>query len=362
MRILDLDFAAFRIPLRRPLRIAGKVVDVRAGVLIRLHATDGAIGLGEAAPHPLLGADGVHEVLRAAADLQSMLRAAGPFSLEAFWERVDGVHSRVARAGFEIAGYDLAAQHAGVRLAAMFGGAVRECIPVNAVVDQLEPASAAAAARALVTQGFRCLKLKVSADVTADAERVRRVRAAVGADIRLRIDANGAWTREQAVRFLPQLARHELEYVEQPVMDVEELAHVRHVTGVRIAADECVTGPEIVQQLAAAGAADVVVVKPALLGLRCAAAVIQTAQACGLEAVITSALDTSIGITAAAHLAATLPQPIPCGLATAALLTADLVAEPLVLQQGRLHLPSGAGLGVRLDDVRWRQLTVDSGT
>jgi L-alanine-DL-glutamate epimerase-like enolase superfamily enzyme len=125
---------------------------------------------------------------------------------------------------------------------------------------------------------------------------------------------------------------------------------VRRAVETPIAADECVTDAESVAKLAAMKAADIVVVKPALVGLRTAAEIIRSAGTCGLRAVVTSALDTSIGIAAAAHLAATLPEPmLPCGLATASLLEGDLVRQPLVPRGGWLRLPSGAGLGVTLD-------------
>ena len=104
--------------------------------------------------------------------------------------------------------------------------------------------------------------------------------------------------------------------------------------------------------------ANVIVVKPALLGLRAAVAVVRTAQACGMNVVVTSVLDTSLGIAAALHLAATLPDPVlPCGLATASLLAGDLAHEPLVPRGGWLEVPRGPGLGVQLDTEmlqRWR--------
>jgi L-alanine-DL-glutamate epimerase-like enolase superfamily enzyme len=152
------------------------------------------------------------------------------------------------------------------------------------------------------------------------------------------------------VEFLPQLAAYDLEYIEQPVAGMADLAQVRRAVDVPIAADECVTDAGTVRELAVLGAADIVVVKPALLGLRAAVSVVRTAQACGLGVVVTSALDTSIGIAAALHLAATLPDPaLPCGLATASLLAGDLARDPLTPRSGWLEVPRGPGLGVQLD-------------
>jgi O-succinylbenzoate synthase len=246
--------------------------------------------------------------------------------------------------------WDLAARAAGVPLSDLLSLAVTPRVPVNAIIDMLDPADAASAAHELVSQGFCCLKLKVGRDVRLDVARLAAVRAAAGRQVRLRIDANGVWTLEEAVEFLPQLAAYGLEYVEQPVAGMSDLAQLRRVVEVPIAADECVTDAGTVQRLAAMRAADLIVVKPALLGLRAAVAVVRTAQACGMNVVVTSGLDTSIGIAAALHLAATLPEPVlPCGLATASLLAGDLTREPLTPRGGWIEVPRGPGLGVQLD-------------
>jgi O-succinylbenzoate synthase len=127
---------------------------------------------------------------------------------------------------------------------------------------------------------------------------------------------------------------------------------------VPIAADEVVTSEAAVRMIAAAGAADVIVVKPALVGLTEATRIVRAAEECGLAVVITSTLDSSIGIAAALHLAATLSDPIRhCGLATAPLLAGDLVRDRLMPARGFLHLSDAPGLGVRVnrDDIeQWR--------
>jgi L-alanine-DL-glutamate epimerase-like enolase superfamily enzyme len=389
MNIRQLEVTAFSIPFARPLAIGGTSVEARTGVLVRLHGDDGRVGLGEAAPHPLAGEAVLRDMMQSIAAAREVLHLAGPTELDAVLDRLEAVRSPEARAGLEMACWDLAAQAADVRLAEMLGsdrssrvplltkegsGEVlqrrvsnlplapslarrgfsgptqRRRVPVNALVDRLDPAEAASAARELVSQGFCCLKLKVGGDVRQDIARVAAVRAAVGPQVRLRIDANGVWSLDEALRFLPQLAAYDLDYVEQPVPDAAVLAQVRRAVDVPIAADECVTDAAAVQRLAALRAADVIVVKPALLGLRAAVAVVRTAQACGMKVVVTSVLDTSIGIAAALHLAATLPDPVlPCGLATASLLAGDLAREPLVPRGGWLEVPPGPGLGVQLD-------------
>jgi o-succinylbenzoate synthase len=350
MNICEMEATPFRIPFVRPLAIGGINVEARTGVLIRLHGDDGRVGLGEAAPHPLAGEAVLRELMQSVAAAQEALRLPGPIELDAVLHRLEAVPSPALRAGLEMACWDLAAQSAGVRLAEMLAPTVKQHVPVNAIIDVPDHADAANAAHEFVAQGFRCLKLKVGRGVEEDVARLAAVRAAVGPQVRLRIDANGMWSLDEALRFLPQLAAYDLEYIEQPVAGVADLAQLRRAIDVPIAADECVTDAGVVQQLAAMRAADVIVVKPALLGLRAAIAVVRAAQACGMNVVVTSALDTSIGIAAALHLAATLPDPVlPCGLATASLLAGDLARDSLTPRGGWLEVPRGPGLGVQLD-------------
>ena len=356
MNIREIEATPFRIPFVRPFLIGGIGVEARTGVLIRVRGDDGRVGLGEAAPHPLAGEAVLRDMMQSIAAAREVLRPAGPTELDGVLDRLEAVQSPEVRAGLEMACWDLAAQAAGVRLAEMISPTVRQRVPVNALIDRLDPADAASAAREFVAQGFCCLKLKVGRNVGEDAARLAAVRAAVGPQVGLRIDANGVWTLDEALRFLPQLAAYDLDYVEQPVADAAVMAQVRRAVNVAIAADECVTDAAAVQRLATLRAADVIVVKPALLGLRAAIAVARTAQACGMNVVVTSVLDTSVGIAAGLHLAATLPDPVPpCGLATASLLAADLAREPLVPRGGWLEVPRGPGLGIQLDTEMLRR-------
>jgi L-alanine-DL-glutamate epimerase-like enolase superfamily enzyme len=229
---------------------------------------------------------------------------------------------------------------------------------VNALLDEIDPGQAAEAAYQAVAEGFTCLKLKLGGqDDPALTERIRAIRERVGPGVKIRLDANGAWTPAEAIDVIGGLARFGIEYVEQPVPDLDGMAEVRRAAGVALAADEIVTGAESVERIATCRAADVIVVKPAFLGLRTSLSVMRAAKACGLEVVVTSALDTSIGIAAALHLAATLGGGRASGLATAALLGGDLVEVPLLPRRGELSLPGGPGLGVGLDRAafaRWQ--------
>nr|WP_218885655.1 o-succinylbenzoate synthase [Kineococcus aurantiacus] len=225
----------------------------------------------------------------------------------------------------------------------------RERVEVNATV----PAVAAADVPDVLAgfPGCRTAKVKVAeagADFATrlreDVARVAAVREALGPDGRVRVDANAGWDLDQAERALTELAPSGLEYAEQPCATLEEMAALRRRlaaagTPVRLAADESVRKAEDPLRVAGLEAADVVVLKVApLSGVRRA---LEVARGCGLPVVVSSALDTSVGIAAGTALAAALPDlPFACGLGTAALLAADVVTDPLLPVGG--SLPVGA--------------------
>jgi len=229
--------------------------------------------------------------------------------------------------------------------------AVRKRVLVNALIPAVAPDEAARRAAAAVADGFTCLKVKVGDD--QDVDRVAAVRDAAGraAGIAIRVDANGAWCEEEAVRTIGRMAAFDLEVVEQPVPTLAELAAVRRRVAVPVAADECVAGLDDARRLARLGAADAIVLKVQPLGGVRAA--LEVAEASGVPAIVTSMLETSIGLAAGLALAAALPDlPYACGLGTAGLLAADVVAEPLLPIRGWLDVRRPAPDPALLDRYR----------
>jgi len=229
---------------------------------------------------------------------------------------------------------------------------VRRRVEVNVTVPVVGPARAAAIVSA---SGCRTAKVKVAdprADLRADAARVAAVRDALGPTGRIRVDANAAWTVPQACRAIGVLqhAAGGLEYVEQPCRTLEELAEVRRRAGVLVAADESIRRAADPARVALSGAADVAVVKVAPLGgVR---AGLQVARATGLPVVVSSAVDTAVGLAAGLALAGALPElPYACGLGTASLLTGDVCASPPLVTDGFLDVPAWAPEPDRLSGV-----------
>ncbi|MDO8105804.1 o-succinylbenzoate synthase [Isoptericola sp. b441] len=220
---------------------------------------------------------------------------------------------------------------------------VRPSVPVNVTV----PAVDAGTAHTLVTGsgGCRTAKVKVAEagqDLAEEIARLEAVRDALGPGGAIRIDVNGRWDVATALARLPVLDRAAggLEYVEQPCATVPELAAVRRASDVPVAADESVRRAQDPLAVARAGAADVLVLKVAPLGgVR---ACLELAEQAGLPVVVSSALESSVGLAAGLALAGALPElPYACGLATAQLMLDDVVADPPDVTDGELPVPSG---------------------
>jgi O-succinylbenzoate synthase len=217
---------------------------------------------------------------------------------------------------------------------------LRDEVPVNCTVPAVDPDRAYALT---ATSGCRTAKVKVAEpgqSLAEDVARVRAVRSALGVGGLLRVDANGAWDVDQACGALLRLREFELEYAEQPCATVEQLADLRRRLArqgidMPIAADESIRRSEDPLRVARLGAADIAVLKVAPLGgVR---ACLDIAQRIGMPVVVSSALETSVGIRAGLALAATLPElPYACGLNTVTLLDDDVAEAPLVARNGVL--------------------------
>lgn len=218
---------------------------------------------------------------------------------------------------------------------------VREWVPVNCTIPAVGPERAYEIA---ATSGCRTAKVKVAdhrASLGEDLERVAAVRDALGTDGFVRCDANGLWEVEEAVKAIRQLDRAAggLQYVEQPCRTIDELAAVRRRVDVPIAADESIRQADDPLRVAVAEAADIAVLKCAPLGG--VARALEVAEAAGLPCVVSSALETSVGLAAELALAGALPElDYACGIGTIDLLAGDVVAESFVPVDGRLPVPT----------------------
>lgn len=331
----------------------------REGVILEVRTDSGVVGYGEVSPLPERG-DGT------ARDAEAVLRRTAPLLLGLDLAEVcrllagieDEVGLRAVQCGLDTALLDAEAKSRDLRLAEMLAespAAAAASVRVNAVIAARRTVDACAGAAQARAAKYSTVKLKVGMEANVEAERARvaAVRLALGPAVALRLDANGAWTEREAITAIRALEPYDLEWVEQPVAapNVSGLGTVQAAVRTAIAADESVTSEAVVRHLLDRCLVQVLVLKPMLLGgLRPARSLARLAQQAGVQPVITTTIDTGIATTAALHLAASLPPPLPaCGLATTSLLADDLIQQPLAIVDGAMQLPDGPGLGIEID-------------
>ena len=347
-----------RIPFRRPFPTATGMWLERDTWLIRLLDSDGRIGLGEAVLEP--AAAEVAETILAAL-IREAAESANDGRLPSMGDlELHGAPGRALNAAIESALLDLAGPVGEPDRAPDGDG-----VGVNATIPSVGSIAAAEAALQSVESGFMTLKIKAGAERETDVlvERIRAIRTAVGPDVSLRLDVNGAWDLTTAEDRLEAIAHFDIEYVEQPLPahDIDGLAELRRRVKVAVAADEAAESVRAVRALLEAEAVDVLVVKPARVGGPAAVAEIaERAAERGVPVVISTLFETGVGIAAALVMAARLPDvessrwsgPPDHGLATAGLLDHDLLRESLIVADGRMRAPGGSGsggLGIALD-------------
>ena len=350
MRLSSVEVIPYALPFKEPYVTARGELRRREMVLLRVRDEDGVVGLGEAVPLALRGGVTLVEVVR---------------ELEGFAEHesVEGL-SAPARCAVETALMDLRGWRTGKRLGE---GERDETVPCNATLVAGPPDAVAAEAERWARDGFTTFKLKLGAESAktvdmrrssrtreaGDVEQVRAVRSVLGAEVRIRVDANEAWDLEAAKATLAALEPFEVELAEQPVAGLEAMAELAANTSIPLAADESVATLEEAEEAVALGACAYTGIKLSKVGGPEEALAIADV----LPAYVTSALDGPVGIAAAAQVALSLAETghperlhLAHGLATQRLFASTVASVECELRDGMLHLPPGPGLGVEIDE------------
>jgi o-succinylbenzoate synthase len=340
---MELTVEPVTLRFRDPVAAAHGTLTEREMLRVRLRDDDGNEGIGEAAP--LESYDGVTlDQCREALDAYARVfaEAGGARPGDRYAALRDAADLPQALAAVDMAAWDLAGRREGKPVAQMLAAVPARRVEVNATIAAEDRAGAAGQAARAAEAGYRCVKLKVG--IGDDAGRVAAVRAAAGPEMALRLDANGAWSVNEAITTIDALAPAGLELVEEPVSGVAALREVRERVSTRIAMDESAAEPGAL----VSGAADAVCLKLSraggISGLLAAAAAVR---AVGCEPYIASVYDGPAGIAAAVHCAAALGSMPPCGLATLGLF--DDLEDPLPPRDGAIEVPQGPGLGVSFD-------------
>ena len=363
------------IPIRVPLKPEFAIRSGRGGshtdspfLLVKVHTDEGVTGIGEASCTPRWsGEDQVTGAHLIRSYLEPLLKGEDPTRVEQLTLkfRLAFAGNFFTKAAVEMALWDIAGKASGQPVYELLGGPVRDFITTKWSVSGLEPGKAADIAQWAIGQGFKAMKVKVGIEPDGDVARVRAVRAAIGPQTKLGVDANGGWTREIAVKTIERLRECGIYFAEQPVPpeDVAVMAEVRKEIHVPLVADESVYTLQDARTLARLGAADVFSIYVGKAGgIGPAKQIADFAASEGLKCTVGSNLELGVGSAAMIHLGmaarGVTPEEYPCDIIGPFYYEDDVVKEPLEIRPGSARPNTQPGLGIELDEAKVNRFRV----
>lgn len=351
--IKHIDFKEAAVPLKRPFKTALRTVTTAQTLIVKVTDSNGRIGYGEAAPTPVITGDTLPSIEEAVGHIIGRKiigkRLADSEDIKSTIEE-SMVHNSSPKAALNIAVNDLLAQSYGVPLYQLLGGhsdkiTTDYTVSVGSIDDMINQA------KDLIAKGFTTLKIKVGDDSEqADLDKIVAIRGAVGPEIKIRLDANQGWHPKQAVAVINRMQDLNLniQLVEQPVkaVDFEGMAYVTHHTTTMIMADESIFSVADAARIIAMGGCDIINLKLMKVGGIDNALKINTlAEAARIPCMVGSMIESSVSVTAAAHLAAAKRNIKYVDLDASMMFTDNPVKGGIINKRNEITFPALSGLG-----------------
>jgi o-succinylbenzoate synthase len=353
MKIKKVEIYTFDVPLVAPFRIAIGTVSAANDVLVKIITDSGLYGLGEACPFTPITGETQESNIAAARAMRDMLLGKDPLTIESLMEQIGNiVHSNPsAVAAYDMALYDLMGKASGLPLYKLLGG-YRSSFETDLTTGLNTPEKMVESVKESLAKGYRQIKIKVGEEPDQDIKRVKAVREAIGPEIKLRIDANQGWSAPQAVYALKRMEPYQIQFVEQPVhsSDLFGMKAVREQSPVPVMADESLFLPPDAIKLIKAEACDYFNIKLTKAGgILNSLKIAHIAAAANIQCMVGCMLETRLGLTAAAHLAASQKNIIFADLDGNSEHTVDPVLGGMKVEKGTIYLPETPGLGCEVD-------------
>jgi L-Ala-D/L-Glu epimerase len=353
MKITRVETMEITTPLKKPFKTALRQTSISESIIVKIHTDDGLMGFGSAPPTAVITGDTMGSIKSAVVDFISPVILG--MDIEEFEPLMKRLHSSIyrntsAKAAVDMALYDLYGKHFKIPLYKLFGGARKEIIS-DITISVNSPEEMAEDALDYIRSGYTTLKTKVGLDSRLDIIRVKKIREAVGSEIKLRLDANQGWNAKEAIRTIRKLEDMgmDIELVEQPVKahDIEGLKFITDHVDTPIMADEALFSPEDAFKILKLRAADILNIKLMKCGgLHNALKINAMAESCGVECMLGSMIESKIGITAAAHLACGKLNITRVDLDAVDLMAEDPIDGGVKVTGSRHEIPESYGLGI----------------
>lgn len=352
-RITGVDIHPMDLEIKQPFAIAIGTITAANDILVRIHTDSGITGIGEACPALPITGETQEACLSAARDIRKLLLGKDPTAIGSILESFGPFFHTApsVAAAYDMALYDIVGKMAGLPVFRLLGGD-RSVFETDRTVSIDPPGIMAERAAGFVARGFHTVKVKVGQDPDTDVERVRAVREAVGAGIRLRIDANQGWTVPKAISALKRMEKYDIELVEQPVVawDVAGLKSVKDESPIPIMADEAVFRPEDALRLVRAEACHYINIKLMKAGgIANSIRISNIAESANVRCMVGCMNESRIALTAGAHCVASQKNIIFSDLDGNEEHKMDHVVDGFTIKDGMIVLNEKPGLGVDID-------------
>lgn len=356
LTIQQIELYKLSIPLKEPFVTSLGTDTAAENVLVRIKTQEGITGFGECSPYMPINGESQDTCFIVGQYFAKALKGKDPLQIEACIRLMDTIiyGNTSIKSAFDIALYDIASQHAGVPLYKFLGGANNKTIITDYTVSIGDPAVMAADALKIKNQGYPAIKVKLGKHGPTDVERIRAIRAAVGNEIPLRIDANQGWKVNEAIETLNALAEFDIQHCEEPIARWKfmKLRKVKKASPIPIMADESCGDDHDAERLIGLNACDYFNIKLGKSGgLFKALKIVRLAEAAGIHLQVGAMIESRLAMTAFAHFALCSPQIEHYDFDTALMFREDPVTGGIQYQaNGVVEVPEAVGLGARIGE------------
>lgn len=357
MKIAAIEICPSSIKLKDPFVISLGVLEHAQNVYILIHTDTGLVGYGECSPFLSINGESMDTCAVVGGYLAKSLIGKDPLQIVACSAKMDQVifGNSSIKSAFDIALYDIAAQHAKLPLYEFLGGSNDRNYFTDYTISLGESSKMAKDALDIVDKGFKCIKVKLGESGVADLERIKAIRSAIGMDIPLRLDANQGWHKEEAIKLLMDLESYNIQYCEEPITrgEFQALSAIKKHSSIPIMADESCSSPSDAQKLIDFNSCDLFNIKLGKsAGLFNAQKILRLAEQYHIDVQIGGFLESRLGFTASAHLALSSRAVKYIDFDTPLMFEEDPVHGGMQYgEHGKIILPEGIGLGASIDQA-----------
>ncbi|OGU74323.1 MAG: o-succinylbenzoate synthase [Ignavibacteria bacterium RBG_16_34_14] len=339
MNKLELTYTPYSLKLKKTLQTSRTTITERKGFILKLKSQTSAVGIGEAAPLPDFGSESYEEDEKVLENFKLNLRVDIENLNESLEENLNDYNSFPSlRCGFELAILNLICNERKTTIPALLRRNYPDSILINGVIGFTSLERVEETTSDLIQKGFTTIKVKMGRDdFEEDLKTIKKIRETVGYNLKLRIDANAKWNKDEALEYLKRIESFDIQYAEQPVKDLTDFLFLKEKINIPLAADESIRSFKDAEEFVSKKAASFLILKPMMLGgIIPTLNIADLAKENGIQTVVTSSFETVIGRTGVVNTAAFINNNLAHGLGTADYLDEAEIANPFPVSSGKI--------------------------